>query len=90
MTSHKKSNGWKLGWLVASGALSLSLLSPSFAWALDLDREISKHNVESAQILETLGSSRSRAVSGPSVRKAARGSKVQLKLVRSTKRSRRG
>jgi hypothetical protein len=44
----------RLGWWLA-GVLALSIAFSSSAWALDLDREIARQDVEASEVLSTLG-----------------------------------
>jgi hypothetical protein len=72
----------KLGWL-AAGLLLTVLSSP--AWGLDLDREIAQNEIDSAQILSTLG--RSNASVDRSEKKSDR--KLQVQLIKRVKRHKR-
>jgi hypothetical protein len=84
--TQKTSNRRKLGWLAAVTGLSIVLSYSSLTWALDLDREIFRQNVDSAQILSTLG--RDKRVNAKTSRDTER--KMQVQLVRKSKSRRRG
>jgi hypothetical protein len=84
-TNTQKCRRGMLGWLAVSTALSL-IFSSQALLALDLDREISKQNADSAQILSTLG--RSKRPNAKTSKDTNR--KVMVKLIPSKKARKRG
>lgn len=84
--TQNSSNRRMLGWLAAVTGLSIVLMCSSLTWALDLDREISHKNSDSAQILSTLG--RDKRVNAKTSKDTDR--KMQVQLVRKSKARRRG